>query len=209
MDRPAELRVSVRRPQPVNPRDLQQRAAFEAMFEMHERRLLGYALRRVSVEADAEDVVAETFAIVWRRMTSAPPASDALPWLFGIARRVIANQRRGVARRLRLMVRMRDRVASGPPSISDSPAIEALARLRSEDQELLRLVAWEGLSHAEAGVVLGISANAVAIRIHRARRRLSDEVARIKANDVKGSEPSRTDLPVEARLSGGSREGQT
>ncbi len=75
---------------------------------------------------------------------------------------------------------------------SDSPAAMALDRLPLADQELLRLLAWDGLTQAEAGVVLGISANAVAIRLHRARKRFTDEL-------LKGSELSRTLVGVEGR----------
>jgi RNA polymerase sigma-70 factor, ECF subfamily len=49
----------------------------------------------------------------------------------------------------------------------------ALARLPERDQEMLRLVAWEGLTDAGAlGLVLGMSPSAVRVRLHRARRRL-------------------------------------
>ncbi|MBA2382797.1 MAG: RNA polymerase sigma factor [Chloroflexi bacterium] len=178
------------------------------MFEAHHRRVLGYALRRVTQEADAEDVVAETFAIAWRRIADAPAPAEALPWLFAVARRVIANQRRGLTRRLHLVSRLKDHLVSRAPSALDSPVLEALARLRPEDQELVRLVAWEGLSHAEAGIVLGISANAVAIRLHRARRRLAQEIGSIRGNEMKGSAPTRTDQRVEGRLSGQRREGE-
>lgn len=70
----------------------------------------------------------------------------------------------------------------------ETPAVEALVRLRPDDQELLRLPAWDGLRSGRGRVVLGISANAVAIRLHRACRRFADEVARVESGDVKGSE---------------------
>lgn len=90
----------------------------------------------------------------------------------------------------------------------ESPALEALANLRADDQELLRLLAWEGLSQAEAGVVLGVSPNAVAIRLHRARRRFATELARIEERDLKGSAPMRTSGEVEGRLPGRHRHGE-
>ena len=178
------------------------------MFESHHRRVLGYALRRVAVEADAEDVVAETFAIAWRKIRDAPATPYALPWLFAIARRVIANQRRGATRGLRLVERLKDHFVAQRQATSESPVLEALGRLRAEEQELLRLIAWDGLGHAEAGAVLGITANAVAIRLYGARRRLSDELARIGADEVKGLGPRRTDPLAEGRLPGRSLEGE-
>ena len=132
--------------------------------------------------------MAETFAIAWRRIDEVP--DDALPWLFGVARRVAANQRRSASRLAGLIARLHAQPREpliGPP---DSPATIALDRLPPADQELLRLLAWDGLSQAEAGVTLGISANAVAIRLHRARRRFSDEL-------LKGSDASRTSAGVE------------
>ncbi|MEK6721246.1 MAG: RNA polymerase sigma factor [Chloroflexota bacterium] len=75
------------------------RARFEEAFEDHHRRVLAYALRRTAGEVDAEDVVAETFAIAWRRKDALPTTARALPWLLAVARRVAASQRRGTTRR--------------------------------------------------------------------------------------------------------------
>jgi RNA polymerase sigma-70 factor, ECF subfamily len=158
---------------------------FSTAFEAHHRRVLAYALRRTRTAEDAEDVVAETFAVAWRRAADLPAPETALPWLLGIARRVAANQRRSGNRLRALIGRLRAQPLPVATRALDSPAAEALDRLPPADQELLRLLAWDGLSQAEAGAVLGISANAVAIRLHRARRRFADEL-------VKGCDPSRT-----------------
>lgn len=175
---------------------------FEAVFEAHHRRAFAYALRRTASEADAEDVVAETFAVAWRRVADLPPTERALPWLLGVARRVAANHRRGARRWLGLLERLRaePQVIQGPAP--ETRATEALARLRPDDRELLRLLAWDGLSQAEAGEVLGISANAVAIRLHRARRRFADALAAIETDDAKGSAASRTSDSARGRLPG-------
>jgi DNA-directed RNA polymerase specialized sigma24 family protein len=146
-------------------------AAFAALFEAHFDALLAYARRRTPQLSDAEDVVAETFTVVWRRLDHLPPRSDAhLPWLYAIARRVLTNYRRGTQRRGRLFERLRRAPVPPPPPQFDVGA--ALQSLPERDREILRLVAWESLTHTEAGAVLGISANAVAIRVHRARERL-------------------------------------
>ena len=162
-------------------------ARFDQAFEAHHRRVLAYALRRSRSEADAEDAAAETFAVAWRRIDALPTGEAALPWLLATARRVLANQHRGTRRWMGLIDRLRAQPQPPPwnPATSDGPTIDALDRLRPEDRELLRLIAWDDLSHAEAAAVLGISANAVAIRLHRARQRLAAERA-------KGSDPSRT-----------------
>lgn len=151
----------------------------DELFRAHERRVLAYAMRRTPSVADAEDAAAETFSIAWRKIELAP--GDALPWLLSIARRVISNQRRGRRRRAWLLLKL-ERHASAESAIlperdgSSGPALAALARLRSDDQEILRLVAWDELDHRAVGLVLGITPNAVAIRLHRARKRFRDEL---------------------------------
>ena len=82
-------------------------ARFEALFQAHHRRVLAYALRRSSREADAEDVVADTYAVAWRRIADIPDGDDALPWLLGVARRVSANQHRSAGRIAGLLARLR------------------------------------------------------------------------------------------------------
>ena len=166
-------------------------ARFEALFREHERAILAYAMRRTATPADAEDAAAETFAIAWRKLESVP-ATEALPWLYAVARRVLANQRRGIGRRERLAAFLQVRDVPTPQHVGeaqDGPAFEALATLSPTDQELLRLVAWEELGNQQIAVVLGITTNAVAIRLHRARQRFS---AALKSID-----PSRTSTQVQ------------
>ncbi len=182
-------------------------AVFEELFAEHGRAVLAYALRRCPNAADAEDAVAETFTVAWRRRTRVPPGGEARPWLYGVCRRILANQRRGEARRWRLL----DRLTRHEPAIRTTavegsepagPAIEALGRLRGDDQELLRLVAWEGLRHAEIATVLGITPNAVAIRLHRARHRFEAEFSDLTQHALKGPDDSRTSDPLKGAMTG-------
>ena len=78
-------------------------ARFEQLYGDYADRVHAYALRRTSPAA-ADDVVAEVFLVVWRRLHKVP--DEPLPWLLGVARRVLANQRRGDARRAALIDRM-------------------------------------------------------------------------------------------------------
>ncbi len=144
------------------------------LFEATQRPLLLYALRRAPTASDAEDAAAETYAIAWRRLSHLPVGEGELPWLYGICRRVLANQRRGGQRRQRLLERLGSAPTAAAPETGDAtgPAMQALSRLRPDDQEILRLVAWEDLSHEDIATALGITRNAVAIRLHRARQRL-------------------------------------
>lgn len=160
---------------------------FAALFEGTHRALLGYALRRVVDPADAADVVAETFLVAWRRIDEVPAGGDARPWLFGVARRVLANWHRGERRRLALADRLRENLvevgAGAAPDERVSDVARALAGLGPDDQEILRLTAWEELARDEIAVVLGISRGAVRVRLHRARRRLAERMAELEAED--------------------------
>lgn len=107
--------------------------SFRSLFAGHSRALLGYALRRVSEPADAADVVAETFLVAWRRLDDVPTGSDARLWLFGTARRVLANQRRGALRRSRLADRLRQPPDSWSTDLggpSPGPTSSASTRVR-------------------------------------------------------------------------------
>ncbi len=174
----------------------------DELFEAHERRVLAYALRRTSSNSDAEDVVAETFIVAWRTIGQLP--DDALPWLLAVARRVAANQRRGNRRWACLFVKLRRQATPEPIPLpageaADGPALAALGRLRTDDQDLLRLVAWDDLDQRGIASVLGISANAVAIRLHRARKRFKDEFA-------KDSGGSRTSTEAKGTINGALQE---
>lgn len=182
--------------------DVDRRLAFDRLYDTHARAVLAYALRRTASADDAEDIAAETFTVAWRRLDHVPGVDAALPWLFGVARKVLANHRRATARRGRLV----QRIAEQPEACErftlgagGSPALAALERLGADDQELLKLVAWEGLSHAEIAEVLGITVNAVAIRLHRARRRYREVHA---APAPKGSLAGRTVAAVRGRMFG-------
>jgi RNA polymerase sigma-70 factor (ECF subfamily) len=173
-------------------------ARFDALFTEHQRHVLAYARRRTQTLADAEDVAAETFTIAWRRLDAVP--SDPLPWLYAVARRVLANQRRGNGRRARLAALLGVEDMPTPVRVGedlDGPAFAALASLSPADQEILRLVAWEELRNPQVAEVLGITPNAVAIRLHRARRRFAEALARESREvDLKDLDPSRTSAEV-------------
>jgi RNA polymerase sigma factor (sigma-70 family) len=151
---------------------------FRMLYRDHYRLIQAYAVRRVEAEADVADVVAEVFTTAWRRLAEVPsPPADRL-WLYGVARRVIAGKRRSTMRLRSLVARLEasyDRRTAQPPQALDDLHERVLAALRClgpAEREAVQLVLWEQLSHAEAARVLGCSANAVAIRVHRAKARL-------------------------------------
>lgn len=173
---------------------LTRHAHFETLFNDHRRSILAYAIRRAPTVADAEDAAAETFTIAWRKLDAVP--DDSLPWLYAVARRVLANQRRGRGRRERLAALLRVDDVPTPLPVGedyDGPAFAALASLSAADQEVLRLVAWEDLGNTEIAAVLGVTPNAVAIRLHRARARFAEALGRASVDEtLKDQDPSRT-----------------
>jgi RNA polymerase sigma-70 factor (ECF subfamily) len=158
---------------------------FEQMFRDHYAAVRGYALRRTSPEA-AQDAAAETFLVAWRRFEQVP--DDARPWLLGVARRVLANERRSTKRGAALAQRVAltevDTRSLGEAADETDAVRQALGRLSERDREALTLVAWHGLSGARAARAAGCSRSAFAVRLHRARRRLAAELGRDPAPDT-------------------------
>ena len=157
---------------------------FSALFDATHVALLGYAVRRVTDPADAADVVAETYLVAWRRLADVPAGSEARPWLFGVARRVLANHYRGERRRLALADRLRDSLHQvvPPPEVREPSVLErAVQRLGDDDRELLHLLAWEELARDEIATAMGLSRATVRVRLHRARARLRQAMAAIEA----------------------------
>jgi RNA polymerase sigma-70 factor (ECF subfamily) len=164
---------------------VESRARFEALYRAHAGAVLAYARRRTD-GATADDVVADVFLTAWRRLADVP--SDPLPWLLGIARRILANRRRGEARSAALHHRL---ARTAQPQASDDrrggsfdEGVEsALRALSDRDREILLLVAWDGLEPARAARALGVRPGTFAVRLHRARRRLAKLLADPDAND--------------------------
>ncbi len=169
-------------------RGLSDRARFEALYASCQKAIFGYVLRRVTHPEDGADVIAETFLVAWRRLDEVPDGEEARLWLYGVARRALANQRRGEQRRTALAERLRTELATAPAAYESefrlSEIVDALASLTERERELLRLEGWEALDAGQIATVLGISQNAVRIRLHRARRRLARELAALDRDTV-------------------------
>jgi RNA polymerase sigma-70 factor (ECF subfamily) len=168
-------------------------ARFRAVYQATYDDLLRFVQRRVH-PSQAEDVAADVFLVAWRRLDDMPHAiADARPWLFGVARATMLNHRRGDRRRDALVVRIADATLEGsagddlPSSRLDLAA--GWARLSGAEQEVISLAVWEGLTSAQAGVVLGCSATAYRLRLSRARRSLRRH---LEASALSSGSPSRT-----------------
>src|SRR6266511_1654650 len=126
----------------------ERRERFRLVYEENYAPILGYALRRTRAD-EAQDVVAETFLVAWRRLDDVP-AHEARLWLYGTARRVLPNRARAERRRGRLASRLREHSVDVHVDVHAGGAVAAaFARLRPDERELLSLVAWEGLKTEE------------------------------------------------------------
>jgi RNA polymerase sigma-70 factor (ECF subfamily) len=157
--------------------------AFTKAYEESYPDVLRFVRRRVGDEP-ADDVVAEVFTVAWRHWSSAP--HDIRPWLFGIAHKVMAQDRRARNRRTALQLR----AATQPvePGDGEHAGVDAAldlqaawAQLSDKDREAIALVAWDGLTGQQAAKVLGCTRSTFAVRVSRARRRLR---AALQANEV-------------------------
>ena len=165
-------------------------AWFERLYERHQRAVSAYCVRRIGV-ADGPDACAQVFAVAWRRAGDVPDGDRALPWLYGVARRVVSHEWRGKGRARRLAEK-----ASGqrivPTPAPDVVAVasaehqlvrDAVMKLAEMDREVLLLSAWECLTHAEIAEVLGCSRAAVDKRVARAKSRLARQYELLAGTD--------------------------
>jgi RNA polymerase sigma factor (sigma-70 family) len=164
-------------PGPSRPAD--RRARFDELYRTHYGAVYAYVYRRLNSGAsDVPDVVAEVFAVVWRKLDEVPQPPEDRLWLYGVARRRVLGAQRTGGRYLRLQARLREHAQQAvvPADDPDTAVRDAIASLRPGDREVLMLVMWEGLSHGETAEVMGCSVNAVALRVSRAKRRLRSQL---------------------------------
>ena len=160
-------------------------ARFRSLFGDNYRSVVAYFERRIGSD-EAFDAADDVFLVAWRRLDDIPSGDRARPWLFGVARNVLANRRRGSARFGRLLARLPATgaypVGNPEPVViqraEEQAVLNALETLRQQDRELLRLAAWEELPHREIGEILGCSRKAVDARVHRAIQALAKAMAR-------------------------------
>lgn len=160
------------------------RVQTEQLYELHASAVLAFAQRRTGNQQDAQDILAETFLVAWRRRDDVP--SDALPWLYAVAGHVLRNQQRADKRQTALA----DRIADQPQQIegpgeqdNDYVLLRALATLRPIDREALLLIGWEGLDPSRAAVAAGCSRTTFHMRLHRARQRLATAIEEQQQRD--------------------------
>ncbi len=180
----------------------EERQRFEALYRAHAPAVLAYARRRAEPAA-ADDVVADVFLAAWRRLDELPP--EPRLWLLGAARKVLANQRRSQSRRDALRDRLVHQRGPSVAAPADAPAVdgavlEGLAALSERDREALLLVAWDGLSPAQAAEVVGVRTASFTMRLSRARKRLA---AQLEAQDEANGPAALPSRPTSVEVSDG------
>ncbi len=152
------------------------RQQFEHMYRTTCKPILAYLTRRTSDPQDAADMLAEVYLVAWRRKEVLPPLDEARLWLFGVARKVLANHRRRLDRDSSLAGSLAAELSRRMPALDADTRSEvlrtALKRLDEDDRELLMLAAWEELTPSQIAATTGRSPGAVRVHLHRARARL-------------------------------------
>lgn len=147
----------------------------ERLIEANTAALLAFFVRRTTDPADAADLLGDTLLVLWRRARALPAVdAEARLWIFGVARRVLANQRRGQRRQSALQDRLREqiRATACEPDTDGMDLAAALRQLPDLDQEIIRLVHWDGFTQADTARLLDMPEGTVRSRHHRAREQL-------------------------------------
>jgi len=173
-------------------------AEFRVIYDLHFDAVARYCLRRLP-EHSAQDAVSEVFLTAWRRFGSVPSGDESLPWLYGVARNVVRNIDRSHRRstRLNAKVQAEPRYPEPPADVQvirreqDDELAAALSTLNPDDQEVLKLRAYEGLSVKQISIAVGCSEEAAKKRVSRALGRLR-KAAAIDTPVPSGTEPRAT-----------------
>jgi RNA polymerase sigma factor (sigma-70 family) len=159
--------------------DSPRRERFERIYAETRVPILGYLVRRTSIPADAADLLAETYVIAWRKLEDLVADEEARLWLYAVARRVLANHNRHQAVEKNLAAALRSQLTAEvkgmrvPEEVPFDDVIAAsLAALDPTDREIMQLSAWEQLAPRDIAQVMGLTAGAIRVRLHRVRARL-------------------------------------
>ena len=172
------------------------KSRFRTLYTSTFSDIYAYATRALAPDlSEIDDVVAEVYLVVWRRIDELPQSPQDRLWLFGVARNVVRNTRRSANRRHLLFDRIhrQPRLPVGSSEPSDVDVMDALRRLSPNEREVMQLMVWDGLSAAETAEVIGCSINVVQVRLHRARRRLA---RRLRAASEESDDGAASVVPV-------------
>ncbi len=156
---------------------------FEEIYRATARDLLAFIARRTPDPEEATDLLAEAYTVAWRRLDEIPPATQATPWLFGVARNLLmksSHQQRSGQSLVHDLTQELARLAAYRPETTDDGLTDkmqaCLQKLPTKQREILLLTAWEGLKPREIAKITGSTANIVRVRLHHARQQLAREL---------------------------------
>jgi len=158
------------------------RERFRVLYERSYGPISSYVKRRVRHDDGSDaDVVAEIFIVAWRRLHDVPTHPQELPWLYGVARNLVANHVRKTQRSQALVSRLTvEEMVIGDESVGMSNlelrVEQVMGQFSDLDREIFRLVHWENLSPDDIAVVVGITSKAVERRIARSRARVREAI---------------------------------
>jgi RNA polymerase sigma-70 factor (ECF subfamily) len=156
-------------------------ARFREVYSEHLGAIRAYLARRVPY-SDVDDLSADVFAVAWKKHTQVNPGEE-LPWLYRIASFVVANYRRKEKNRLDVLWLLTepDSAPSADAFLDGDPELaRAWSTLTVANREALALVIVDGLPVAQAAKAMGISANALSIRLHRGKKMLADSLESLR-----------------------------
>jgi RNA polymerase sigma-70 factor (ECF subfamily) len=150
------------------------REAFDELFARYRQPLYGFYRRRLDMPERAEDLTQETFLVVLRAGERYEPRALVRTYLYAIALKLLAGERRRQARQATAD-------ESPEPVVHDTAdsslwVQQALARLDPADREILMLREYEQLSYAEIASLLRLPLNTVRTRLFRSRMALRDSL---------------------------------
>jgi RNA polymerase sigma-70 factor (ECF subfamily) len=147
--------------------------------------LLAFIARRCATAEDAADCLAETYRVAWEKRTRLPADPKARPWLFGVARNAVREERRRGERRAATSNALI--AAAERAYIETTPQRSALTAAMSElsalDREIILMLSADGLASHEVATILGLSPTAVRSRAARARTKLRKRLASGETDD--------------------------
>jgi RNA polymerase sigma-70 factor (ECF subfamily) len=162
---------------------------YEDLYRSHAQGIYAYCLRRTTTD-EARDATADVFVVAWRRFDKVPSGDDALPWLYGVARNILADKQRSARRRSKLFAKSVanfEATVPGPEAqivrnSEHEAVVSALGKLPEKDREVLLLVEWEGLSRETVAEMMFVSRSAIDKRIARAHKRLAAVLGLVDQN---------------------------
>ncbi len=158
---------------------------FGSLYRAHIVEISRFLSRRLPAD-QVEDLASDLFEIAWSKKNSIPKDFE-LPWLYKTARYLISNHRRKESGRTAILATLQEPISAPSAesiAIADMELAEAWRKLPAKEQEVLAMWSFEGLEPTQIAVALGISTNAVNVRLSRAKKALLAELEKSQGSNT-------------------------